>query len=150
MAVLSAQRKRAPILQEHWERTTRYVQSKLQKARLIRYQAAILMNHGLITVGSTVDEAGFLFSSLDRHCEIQLKIEAACAGNPSLRKHIISDEEAAYNFKMQSTPDWLYVEAQPDLEYEIEMAGGIGIIGRDVDLMEVDEDLYGASEPDEE
>ncbi len=34
-------------------------------------KAAILLNHGLLTVGSTVDEASFLFGLLDRSCEIR-------------------------------------------------------------------------------
>lgn len=60
------------------------------------------MNHGLITVGSTVDEAAFLFSLLEHSCEIQLKVEAAAANG--LKKVIITPEEAAYNFKMASDP----------------------------------------------
>lgn len=85
-------------------------------------KAAILMNHGLLTVGSTVDEAGFLFGLLDRSCAIQLHAEAACANG--LKKNIISDEEAAYNFKMASEANVLYREAQADIEYEIEAVGG--------------------------
>jgi ribulose-5-phosphate 4-epimerase/fuculose-1-phosphate aldolase len=81
------------------------------------------MNHGLLTVGSTVDEAGFLFGLLDRGCQIQLQVEAAYAGNPALKKNIISDEEAAYNFKMASDPDSLYAEMQPDIDYVMEVDG---------------------------
>lgn len=81
------------------------------------------MNHGLISVGSTVDEAGFMFGLLDRGCAMQLQVEAACAGNPSLKKNIISDEEAAYNFKMASEANSLYAEFQPDLDYIIEKDG---------------------------
>jgi ribulose-5-phosphate 4-epimerase/fuculose-1-phosphate aldolase len=101
-------------------------------------QAAILMNHGLLTVGTTVDEAGFLFGALDRGCAIQLQIDAACAGNPSLEKRIINDEEAAYNFKMASEKNSLYAEAQPDIEYEIEMAGGLQVLGKGVEAMAID------------
>ncbi|KAK0386140.1 hypothetical protein NLU13_5977 [Sarocladium strictum] len=86
-------------------------------------KAALLINHGLITVGSTVDEASFLLGLLDRSCEIQLKVEAACAGNPELKKSIIPHELAMNNFKMAGEKHWLYEEAQPDIEYEIEMAG---------------------------
>lgn len=91
-------------------------------------KAAILMNHGLLTVGSTVDEAGFLFGLLDRSCTIQLQVEAAC--RDGLEKEIISDEEAAYNFKMASEKHVLYREAQADIEYEVEMAGGEDAIAR--------------------
>lgn len=86
-------------------------------------KAAILLNHGLITVGSTVDEASFLFGLLDRSCQIQLKVEAASAGNPELKKRIIPHELAMNNYKMAGEKNWLYEEAQPDIEYEIEMAG---------------------------
>jgi ribulose-5-phosphate 4-epimerase/fuculose-1-phosphate aldolase len=86
-------------------------------------KGAILMNHGLVTVGSTVDEAGFMFGLLDRGCQMQLMVEAACAGNPSLKKNIISDEEAAYNFKMASEANSLYAEFQADLDLIMELDG---------------------------
>lgn len=95
------------------------------------------MNHGLLSTGSTVDEAGFLFGLLDRGCAIQLQVEAACSGNPNLKKHVISDEEAAYNFKMASEKNALYAEMQPDLEFEFEMAGE-GRIERGVKEQRVD------------
>ena len=100
-------------------------------------QVAILLNHGLISTGSTVDEAGYLFGLLDRGCAIQLQVEAARAGNPKLAKHVISRKEAAYNFKMASEMNSLYAEAQPDLEYEIEMAGP-GVVERGVEDMKID------------
>lgn len=95
------------------------------------------MNHGLLTVGGTVDEAGFLFGLLDRGCQIQLQVEAACSGNPKLTKQIISDEEAAYNFKIASDPEALYAEMQPDLEYILEM-DGLAAVSRGVEAMEID------------
>jgi len=60
----------------------------------------ILMNHGLLTVGETVDEAAFLFRLMEKSCEVQLLAEAAAANG--IKKKIISDEEAAYNFKFAS------------------------------------------------
>lgn len=62
-------------------------------------KAVILMNHGLLTVGETVDEAAFLFCLMERSCKVQL-----LADNAGHKKQIVSDEEAAYNFKMASTP----------------------------------------------
>ena len=59
-----------------------------------------LMNHGLLTVGQTVDEAAYLFRLMEKSCEAQLLVEAAAANG--LQKQIIRDEEAAYNFKMAS------------------------------------------------
>lgn len=75
---------------------------RIAKALGPKNKAAILMNHGLLTVGRTVDEAAFLFALLDHSCDIQLKVEAATASG--LKKVIITDEEAAYNFKMASDP----------------------------------------------
>jgi ribulose-5-phosphate 4-epimerase/fuculose-1-phosphate aldolase len=40
-------------------------------------KAAILRNHGLLTVGQTVDEAAFWFISMERSCQAQLLAEAA-------------------------------------------------------------------------
>lgn len=88
-------------------------------------KAALLLNHGLISVGHTVDEAAFLIGLVDRSCDIQLRVEAACAGNPELKKRIIPHEVAQANAKMAGGKDWLYEEAQPDIQYEIEMAGSI-------------------------
>jgi ribulose-5-phosphate 4-epimerase/fuculose-1-phosphate aldolase len=96
-------------------------------------KALILMNHGLLTVGSTVDEASFLFGLLDRSCAIQLQVEAACAAG--LKKNVISDEEAAYNFKMASEKHVLYREAQPDIEMEMELAGGFHALAQGLDSL---------------
>lgn len=62
------------------------------------------------------------------------------AGNSKLVKHVITDEEAAYNFKMASEKNALYAEAQPDLDYEFAMAGP-GVIEKGVDDMKVDHGL---------
>lgn len=82
----------------------------------------ILMNHGLLTVGSTVDEAAYLFRLMETSCEVQLLAEAAAAN--AHEKKLIQDEEAAYNFKMASEAESLYCEFQPEYEYEIFLTGG--------------------------
>jgi ribulose-5-phosphate 4-epimerase/fuculose-1-phosphate aldolase len=51
-------------------------------------KACILRNHGLLTVGQTVDEAAWWFITLERSCQVQLMAEAA--GDP-----IPIDEEHA-------------------------------------------------------
>jgi ribulose-5-phosphate 4-epimerase/fuculose-1-phosphate aldolase len=51
-------------------------------------KAVILRNHGLLTVGHTVDAAAFWFISMDRCCHTQLMAEAA--GKP----HLIDPEHA--------------------------------------------------------
>ena len=48
-------------------------------------KAAIHLNHGLFTVGSSVEEAAFWFLSMDRSCQAQLL--AMAAGTPKLIKH---------------------------------------------------------------
>ena len=53
-------------------------------------KAAIHQNHGLFTVGSTVDEAAFWFITMERSCQAQLMAEAA--GTPLL----IADKAATY------------------------------------------------------
>jgi ribulose-5-phosphate 4-epimerase/fuculose-1-phosphate aldolase len=44
-------------------------------------KAAILQNHGILTVGQTVDEAAFWFLSLDKTCQAQLLVDAAAKGS---------------------------------------------------------------------
>ena len=48
-------------------------------------KALILSNHGILSVGHTVDEAAFWYISLERSCQAQLLAEAA--GRPSVIKH---------------------------------------------------------------
>jgi ribulose-5-phosphate 4-epimerase/fuculose-1-phosphate aldolase len=45
-------------------------------------KAVILRNHGLLTVGKSVDEAAFWFITMERSCQVQLMAEAA--GTPVL------------------------------------------------------------------
>lgn len=60
----------------------------------------ILRNHGLLTVGQTVDEAAYLFTLAEKSCGIQLQVEAAAANG--IPKVIIDDKVAEYTFKMTS------------------------------------------------
>lgn len=82
----------------------------------------ILQNHGLLTVGHTVDEACFLMTLMERACQVQLLAEAVAANG--LAKVYISDESARYTFEHSSDPETLYWEGQPDLEYEDYKSGG--------------------------
>lgn len=56
--------------------------------------AAILRNHGLLTVGRCVEEALWLFVSMERSCQAQLLAEAA--GSPVLIDADVATETAAY------------------------------------------------------
>lgn len=60
--------------------------------------------HRLITVGSTVDEAAFLFYSLDKACHSQLMAEAAAANG--VAKKIIPDKVAKFTAESVQDPVW--------------------------------------------
>ncbi|KAF2015103.1 class II aldolase/adducin domain protein [Aaosphaeria arxii CBS 175.79] len=79
-------------------------------------KAAILQNHGILTVGETVDEAAFWFLSLEKTCQAQLLVDAACAGNPENTKRIIPDKEAEESYKQVGTPEkgWLAFQGYYD------------------------------------
>ncbi|MEY4730100.1 MAG: hypothetical protein RL020_1258 [Pseudomonadota bacterium] len=82
-------------------------------------KAVILQNHGLLTVGHTVDEAAWWFITMERSCQAQLLAEAA--GKPI----IIDDKNAALTCSQvgshfagwfQFQPLWnRIVKEQPDL-----------------------------------
>jgi ribulose-5-phosphate 4-epimerase/fuculose-1-phosphate aldolase len=74
-------------------------------------KAAILQNHGLITVGKSVDEAAFWFISLDKTCQAQLLADAAAAGG--YEKQIINDEEAAFTAQQVGGPEKGWLAFQP-------------------------------------
>ncbi|KAL3421024.1 aldolase [Phlyctema vagabunda] len=79
-------------------------------------KVCLLMNHGLLSVGTTIDEAAYLFRLMEKSCEIQLQVEAAAANG--IPKKIIGDLEASFNYKMTSEAENLYCEFQPEYEYE--------------------------------
>jgi ribulose-5-phosphate 4-epimerase/fuculose-1-phosphate aldolase len=51
-------------------------------AALAQKKAVILKNHGLLTVGQTVDEAAWWFITMERSCQAQLLAEAAGKPQP--------------------------------------------------------------------
>jgi ribulose-5-phosphate 4-epimerase/fuculose-1-phosphate aldolase len=55
-------------------------------------KAAILANHGLLTVGRTVDEAAWWFITMERSCQAQLLAEAA--GTPLLISPEVAEKTA--------------------------------------------------------
>ena len=54
-------------------------------AALGPHKAVILLNHGLLTVGQSVDEAAWWFVAMERACQSQLLVRAA--GTPKLIDH---------------------------------------------------------------
>jgi ribulose-5-phosphate 4-epimerase/fuculose-1-phosphate aldolase len=61
-------------------------------------KAALLQNHGLLTVGKSVEEAVFWFVSLEKCCHAQLMADAAAAGRGGETVKI-SEDEAVYTHK---------------------------------------------------
>ena len=76
-------------------------------AQFPRGKAAIHQNHGLFTVGSTVDEAAFWFLSMDRSCQAQLM--AMAAGTPTTIPH----EDAVYTRENTASPVAGWLSFQP-------------------------------------
>ena len=70
-------------------------------------KAAIHQNHGLFTVGRTVDEATFWFLSMDRSCQAQLL--AMAAGTPVPIPH----EDALYTRELTASPGAGWLSFQP-------------------------------------
>ncbi|MEV6304173.1 class II aldolase/adducin family protein [Actinoplanes sp. NPDC051861] len=56
-------------------------------------KAVILRNHGLLTVGTTVQEAAWWFITMDSSCRVQLLAEAA--GTPHLIPPVVAKDTAA-------------------------------------------------------
>ena len=70
-------------------------------------KAVIMINHGNLTVGQTVDEAAWWFITMERSCQVQLLAEAA--GMP----HVIDDENAMLTRQQLGTPYGGWVAFQP-------------------------------------
>jgi len=70
-------------------------------------KAAIHQNHGLFTVGQTVDEACFWFVTMERSCQAQLM--AMAAGDPIEIRH----EYATYTFEQTGSPFAGWFQFQP-------------------------------------
>lgn len=78
-------------------------------------KAVILQNHGLLTVGQSVDEAAFWFMSLDRTCQAQLLVDAAAAGSGHKPK-VIGEQEAEFTYQQVGLPakGWLAFQSYYD------------------------------------
>ncbi|KAK1228136.1 hypothetical protein PQX77_008819 [Marasmius sp. AFHP31] len=73
-------------------------------------KTCILRNHGLLTLGNTIDECVYLFALLDRHCKLQLMAEATSAAK-NIPIVPIDEEDAKYNAETVKDPDVLYFSA---------------------------------------
>ena len=70
-------------------------------------KAAILRNHGLLTVGETVDAAAWWYITMERSCQAQLLAEAA--GTPKL----IDPDQAAKTYETVGSPIAGWFSFQP-------------------------------------
>ena len=82
-------------------------------------KAVLLRNHGLLTVGQTVDEAPWWFITMERSCQAQLMAEAVgtpvkiAAADATLTKQQVGSHMAGW---FQFQPLWArIVREQPDL-----------------------------------
>ncbi|KAI9848790.1 MAG: hypothetical protein M1838_000371 [Thelocarpon superellum] len=75
-------------------------------------KAALLQNHGILTVAGTIEAAIFWFVSLEKCCHTQLLADAAAGGRGEKPKPINADD-AAYTYKTVGTPIGGYFSAKP-------------------------------------
>ena len=86
-------------------------------------KAALLINHGLLTVGGTIEEAVFWFVSLEKCCHAQLMADAAASGRGGQTVKI-GDEEALYTYKTVGTPIAGWFSAKPLFDVVHKESGG--------------------------
>ena len=86
-------------------------------------KAALLQNHGLLTVGGTIEEAVFWFLSLEKCCHAQLMADAAAGGRGGTTCKI-GDEEAAFTYKTIGTPIAGWFSAKPEFDKIDRETGG--------------------------
>ena len=93
--------------------------SGLKSAALGSHKAAILQNHGLLTVGHTVDEAVWWFITMDRSCQAQLMSEQvgapiAIPHETALHTRQVMGAHMSGWFQFQPLYRWI-VKLEPDL-----------------------------------
>jgi len=75
-------------------------------------KACLLRNHGLLTVGQTVEAAVFWFCSMEKCCHAQLMADAAAGGRGGETVKI-DEEDAAFTYKAVGTPRAGWFSAKP-------------------------------------
>lgn len=75
-------------------------------------KAALLQNHGLLTVGHTVEAAVFWFVSLEKCCQVQLLADAAAGGRGGETVKI-DDEDARFTYQTVGSPRAGWFSAKP-------------------------------------
>jgi hypothetical protein len=98
LVLLSRRRKVGPLLRHlviRWPASYRTMGMRALILIVAAYtRNTYILDNRLLTVGTTVDEAAFLFFSLENACHAQLVAEAAAANG--VPKIIIDDKVAAY------------------------------------------------------
>ncbi len=70
-------------------------------------KAVILQNHGLLTVGKSIEECVWWFISMEKCCQVQLLAETAQSASGDVRglqKTLISEEAATQAFNIVGSP----------------------------------------------
>lgn len=75
-------------------------------------KAALLQNHGLLTVGQTIEAAVFWFVSLEKCCHAQLMADAAVAGRGG-ETIKIQEDDARFTYKAVGSPRAGWFSAKP-------------------------------------
>lgn len=78
-------------------------------------RTVILQNHGLLTMGKTVDEAAYMFTVMEKSCQVQLMADAA---SKEKKKILIPDDVAAYSAFVTNDPETMYASFQPEYNYQ--------------------------------
>lgn len=86
-------------------------------------KAALLQNHGLLTVGKSIEEVVFWFVSLEKCCHAQLMADAAAAGRGGSTVKI-GEEEAQYTYKAVGSPLAGWFSAKPLFDVIHKETGG--------------------------
>ncbi|KAK4704378.1 hypothetical protein P7C70_g1836, partial [Phenoliferia sp. Uapishka_3] len=99
-----------------------YPQGSRALTQHLQNKACILQNHGLLTLGDTVDECAYLFSALENQCKAQLLVSAALA-DARLEKRVIEDEDARFTADTIQFWENTYINFQPEYELLVEEKG---------------------------
>lgn len=86
-------------------------------------KAALLQNHGIITVGKTIEETVFWFVSMEKCCHSQLMADAAAAGRGGATVKV-TDEDAQFTYNTIGTPMAGWFSAKPMFDLIHRETGG--------------------------
>jgi ribulose-5-phosphate 4-epimerase/fuculose-1-phosphate aldolase len=86
-------------------------------------KAALLQNHGILTVGRTIEEAVFWFVSMEKCCHSQLMADAAAAGRGGTTIKV-NEEDAQFTYNTIGTPLAGWFSAKPMFDLIHKETGG--------------------------